>query len=92
MKATADIKGKITTLKKIQDEMKALKKREESLKEKLKEYMGDSDVLEDKNGNVLVTWKENLKMVFDTKTFKQVKKELYDKYLLAKVEKRFLVK
>jgi putative phage-type endonuclease len=83
----------VSELAEVNEHIKTLEDKAESLKEQLKLVLQDSERLS-YLGNTLITWKSSkASTIFDVETFKKEQPELYSKYLKERAgSRRFLLK
>jgi putative phage-type endonuclease len=89
--ATNNICEKYETLLQLQEEEKILKGKSEAIKNELKVFMKESELLIDITGQKLCSWKGCTSARFDSKKFKEENKELAGKYINETSSRRFLL-
>lgn len=85
------IENRVTKLKAIEDQIKALELEADKLKEEIKREMESRGADEMQAGNFLVRWKSVIGSRFDSKTFQKEHEALYGQYLKQTESKRFTV-
>nr|DAM25317.1 MAG TPA: Exonuclease [Caudoviricetes sp.] len=92
--ATDDLIAETVQLKELNEQLKEIKAKKESLEENIKLAMGDAEALVTPDETVLATWKApKPSSKFDAKTFKDKYPQLYAKYCKeAQGARRFLLK
>jgi len=74
----------------LKNTIKELTKKANSLKTKLKDYMGEKEEMVDTSGTHLHYYKHEQRKSFDEETFKKEMPRLHAKYLTIKEIRRFL--
>jgi putative phage-type endonuclease len=92
--AESNIMEKLAQLRAAKEEEERIERTIEKLKVEIQEFMRDYDVLIDKQGNIIATWKNSApRSFFDLKRFKEEAKEMYLKYVsYSKQSRVFLIK
>lgn len=91
IEASDEIFNRWLTLKQVRQRKKELQELETSLKNELKEEMGDAEEL-NYDGEQLCTWKSSSRRRFSVSSFREDHPDLYDHYAKEKQTRRFLIK
>ena len=89
IEANEEIENKYQRLTRLKEGIKELELQKELVENEVKMYMNDHESLLDKNGNILVTWKNQSTNRLDTKTLKIERPELYKQYCKSSITRVF---
>ena len=92
VRTSTAITKKVNKLKHLRDQLKTLSAIEKGLVDDIKDYIGDSEVLQGVNSETLVTYLPYGSLRFDVKKFKGQNPDLYDEYAAHVVTRKFLLK
>ena len=85
----SDLRRQITAYQEINEQIAALEKKKEAIAVKIKQYMGDNE--EEKIGDFVIRYKTITSKRFDTTSFAESHKDLYDQFLRPATTKRFSI-
>ena len=89
IKATSTSVETYTELREIDEHIKNLTEKRNALATRIKLFMNDAEILVDGAGDPLITWRKYSQDRFDTKIFKEIDPETYNKFI-KKIESRKL--
>jgi len=82
----------VDELRDIRAEVSTLKEREELLKMKLQNIVGDSEILCDDDGIIRVTYKYIVGKRFNSKAFKEAEPTMYARFMEVTKQRKLLIK
>ena len=90
--ATASIVSAAEELKNIKAQAKTIKDEKEELEFKIKDFIGENEVLLDADGSKLATWKESTSKRIDVKALRMDEPEIATQYTSESKSRTFLLK
>lgn len=86
------VKERYSKLAELKSQIKPLEFEKKVIEKEIKILMNDSEYIQDENGTLLFSWKEDSEYSFDSKRFKEENPEIVKQYLKTEKVRRFLQK